>query len=242
MISLRSWWQVTLFVILISLFAAMLAFLVDYIELPPETFAKMKFLGFKTGFILAFVISMPVAFKLRQITLLQDQLKKRVSFDELTGLYSRQHMLDLSDNFKEKTGILALIDIDFFKQINDNYGHQTGDIALKDVAQTMQKTLREEDIICRYGGEEFLAFYPDLTIDEGQKMAEKMRQSVAKKCKIRADKSHPSITISIGICLKQPEEVFYQATKRADLALYHAKKSGRNCVILDSNIPQQLAI
>jgi diguanylate cyclase (GGDEF)-like protein len=124
--------------------------------------------------------------------------------------------------------VLAVLDIDHFKQINDRHGHLFGDRALCAVADAISRAVRSTDVAVRYGGEEFLVVLPNTRLDAASEIAERIRQQV------KALPLPVPITVSVGIAdgdasRDQPEAVF----ERADQALYRAKNSGRDRVIAD---------
>ena len=123
--------------------------------------------------------------------------------------------------------IIIIADIDHFKSINDKYGHQVGDEALKDVANTLKNTLRSNDVIARWGGEEFVIMLKNATIKEAQKIAEKLRVNI-EQTKVQ---NTINITSSFGLTKYYAKEDTNHTFKRADDALYEAKQSGRNKVI-----------
>ena len=127
---------------------------------------------------------------------------------------------------------LLMLDIDFFKNYNDTLGHQAGDLVLKNLAKLLQKNTRSSDIVARYGGEEFVIICPELSKNEGKILAEKLRLIVANS-PFPNQKEMPdaSITISVGVAAF-PEDTSQGADliRKADLALYKAKNSGRNQV------------
>jgi diguanylate cyclase (GGDEF)-like protein len=146
----------------------------------------------------------------------------------MTGLNNRRHFLVLAENewsrFKRYGRPLAvlMIDIDLFKSVNDIYGHDVGDEAIKSVAEVLQNHKRTSDIVGRLGGEEFALVLPEATLDSAVSAAERLRQLVANRL-IVVEERALSVTISIGASV---DEVL----KEADVALYEAKRSGRNCV------------
>ena len=166
------------------------------------------------------------------------------TLDALTG-YNNRHQFE--KRLKETTAqakrqnqslCCIMSDIDFFKKVNDTYGHAVGDCVLKNVAKTIKKELREEDIASRYGGEEFIFLLPHTSLDEAKIVAQRLRSAIEKK-KINIEEygiegvKEISVTISIGVSEynktdKDPQELY----KRADLALYEAKETGRNKVII----------
>jgi diguanylate cyclase (GGDEF)-like protein len=123
-----------------------------------------------------------------------------------------------------------MIDVDRFKQVNDTYGHDVGDLVLRQVAATLRKEARVEDVICRIGGEEFLVLSPDTTQLAAVHLAERLRQAVAKLRFSTGGAAH-SATVSVGIAERAPEMARVDELLRAaDNALYEAKGAGRNRV------------
>ena len=126
-----------------------------------------------------------------------------------------------------------MMDVDHFKRFNDTYGHQMGDALLRALGQFLQKRVREEDIACRYGGEEFILIFPEAPLDILQQRAEALREAVKNLPLLDQEKSPGGITLSLGVA-SFPEhgstvETLLQA---ADAALYRAKAEGRDRVVL----------
>jgi diguanylate cyclase (GGDEF)-like protein len=131
---------------------------------------------------------------------------------------------------------LAIADLDHFKSVNDTLGHAAGDVVLKAVAQRIRSTLRETDIHCRYGGEEFAFVFPDTTLAEAGLLANRLREAIAAApIAVDAQQSVP-ISISIGLVdvLGLPLDV---ALNQADQAMYRAKVAGRNRVEFALPVP-----
>ena len=153
--------------------------------------------------------------------------------DPLTQLYNRRYFDSLMDAVmehqrKEETDfVLIITDIDHFKSINDNYGHQVGDKALKAFASTIQATLRQSDIVARWGGEEFVIMLKFVDMQTAQSLAEKVRVAV-ENCRFHDD---VKITASFGLTKYRVGENILESFKRVDDALYEAKRNGRNRVI-----------
>ena len=158
--------------------------------------------------------------------------------DGLTGLFNRrgflivaQELFSLAKRRKENLAIF-MIDIDHFKKINDKYGHQRGDTVLKGVAKSLKGAVRKSDVLCRYGGEEFVILFPNILTPAVPLMAEKIRKEV--------EKSRPDgifVTISLGVTQgpvkKSSGNSLLSWISRADKHLYKAKSNGRNCVVHD---------
>lgn len=154
--------------------------------------------------------------------------------DPLTKLYNRAHF-DESINFIAKHQrradvdfVLALADIDYFKSINDTYGHQVGDEALMGVAKTIKNSLRENDLIARWGGEEFVIMLKNITLDQAATIIEKVRANIEQS--IICDDI--KVTASFGLTKYKEGEETKEIFKRVDDALYEAKRAGRNRVVV----------
>ena len=126
-------------------------------------------------------------------------------------------------------------DIDHFKKINDKYGHPTGDYVIKTVAQIISKSVRRTDVVCRYGGEEFLVILPASNLEGSAVAAEKIRHSI--EChNFEFEGQKIQVTMSLGVSqLDVGHESGKDAIARADAALYHSKHSGRNHVSLNTS-------
>ena len=169
-------------------------------------------------------------------------LKKQSVTDELTGLYNRKylhHRLEAEMSRAKRYGTplsCLLIDIDFFKTVNDMYGYDWGDVLLKKIAQMLEALIRKEDILTRYGDEEFILILPNTSEGNAFIFAERFRRDIEKMEFIPAneDERHP-ITISGGISsypfLENVEENANTIIRYAEHALYAAKKHGKNQIV-----------
>lgn len=156
--------------------------------------------------------------------------------DGLTGLFNRRHFFTLAEHefkvAKRYNSALstAVFDLDYFKHVNDRWGHQVGDEVLKHISRIVQSQLREADILARYGGEEFILLMPNSNAGEAEYVAERIRASVL-AYQIPQANTVQRITVSIGVAeLASDVESLDHLIRRADKALYDAKKAGRNCV------------
>lgn len=125
--------------------------------------------------------------------------------------------------------LIAMLDLDHFKRINDGYGHLAGDKVLKIIAAQLRKHLRPGDFIARFGGEEFVLLIPGATLEMGVQLVEKLRLAI-EACPFHFKGEPVTITVSIGLSAFRPEDRSEKVLKRADAALYEAKKRGRNCI------------
>jgi diguanylate cyclase (GGDEF)-like protein len=171
---------------------------------------------------------------LEKIGRLQAILAEQAVRDPLTGLYNRRYLDEtLPREFAraELEGFaltVAMVDVDFFKRINDNWGHLVGDGVLKALADRLRESAREGDIICRYGGEEFLLLLPYIARESAFERAERLRLDFAHSALVCAGATIQA-TLSIGLAnypdhAQTPDALIEQA----DAALYRAKRSGRN--------------
>jgi diguanylate cyclase (GGDEF)-like protein len=156
--------------------------------------------------------------------------------DHLTQVHNRPYIMKVFDDAFAQTKryqqafSCILLDIDDFKLVNDNYGHPIGDLVLKEATRRIAHPLRETDSVGRYGGEEFLIILPNTTAEEALHVAEKIRIAVAEKT---IGKTELYITISLGICdtqintVKSSDDMLH----KVDMALYEAKKNGKNCSV-----------
>ena len=173
---------------------------------------------------------------LQEIEQLQDELREQAVHDPLTGLHNRRHLSEMlareiSRAEREKQSISVIVsDIDHFKKINDTCGHPVGDSFLVKIAGLLRKHARRSDIVCRYGGEEFLLILSGATAKSALKRAEEIRQKCA-DIRILHEKKEVQVTMSMGVATypihgKSTEELLV----KADKALYRSKRSGRNKV------------
>ena len=172
---------------------------------------------------------------LRKIKLQATEFEQQARSDKLTGLANRRafdEALSRECARARRTGAplcLALLDIDHFKRINDQYSHSVGDNVLKLVAQESSRHCREEDLLARWGGEEFALLLPNCDEAAARTICERIRHAI-EQTRYLSEHSDISLTISIGITVYQPEEFSEQLINRTDKALYAAKQTGRNQV------------
>ena len=191
-------------------------------------------LSVAAGFALAWLI-----FTLRPRTARQkyeaDALVAEARTDALTGLKNRRSFdEELHRQFaqRQRQGTvfsLLLIDLDHFKQVNDTHGHLSGDLVLQSVARLLTKTLREMDLVYRYGGDEFAVICPGSRLHEATTAAERIRQTVAKS-PVLLKTGSTTVTLSVGVAEVDGSEIADGMLQHADEALYAAKQAGRNQV------------
>ncbi len=168
---------------------------------------------------------------------LTNSLRDSALTDALTGLHNRRFLQECADNLckgakrRGKAIALMMCDLDFFKQVNDLYGHDAGDLILKQTSVALRQSVRESDLVIRFGGEEFLIVLVDVEPETAIVVAEKVRLSIEALKFNLSDSSVVQKTISIGVSEYPTDtDTYWRALKFADVALYHAKESGRNRV------------
>jgi two-component system cell cycle response regulator len=162
--------------------------------------------------------------------------------DPLTSLFNRRYMETHVGTLVERSAArgkslsLLILDIDFFKSINDSYGHDAGDDVLREFAERLKASIRGIDLACRYGGEEFVVVMPDTDLGVATLVAERIRRRIAgEPFPIERGGRSIEVTISVGIAARTgPQDNASQMLKRADEALYRAKRDGRNRVVADA--------
>jgi diguanylate cyclase (GGDEF)-like protein len=173
------------------------------------------------------------------------RLAYHADHDPLTGLLNRRGMWHVIRGIQAQgqrghhTNAIAILDLDFFKRVNDTYGHLVGDQLLQEVAMVLRASTRESDWVARWGGEEFLILMPDTNVVQARSFIERLRQQIeAAPFLIREHSLR--ITVSAGLASSHLEEHdSHEAfVSRADMALYAAKKAGRNRVCTETEVDQ----
>ena len=219
---------------ILSLFAFLCYIISTYLHflIYPENFNTQieMLLGFVFAIVLIWFSFLGSYFnQIRHLTELQ------AIYDDLTSVFNRRQLFKLFEREKalaDRRGskfVVCIFDIDHFKKVNDTFGHLTGDTVLRELAQLVERNLRNEDYIARYGGEEFalILSYPE--IENAIMTAERIRSVVESSIFHHKNKSI-QITISTGLTLYTPTETIETTLARVDKALYRAKSKGRNLV------------
>jgi diguanylate cyclase (GGDEF)-like protein len=169
---------------------------------------------------------------------LRHKLESQSIRDGMTGLFNRSFMevaLDRELQRADRQGkpvALMMVDVDHFKQFNDSFGHEAGDVVLREVADCLQSIVRGEDIVCRYGGEEFALILPEMGARAALERAEALRKGVGELTVRYRGEALRQVTISVGVAM-YPERAgsSEDLLRNADRALYTAKRRGRNRVV-----------
>lgn len=167
-----------------------------------------------------------------EIYRLNQRLEHLLAHDQMTNLLTRSHfMRQMHEMESDFRGSFLMLDIDLFKKVNDTYGHLVGDEVIRQVAGVIQDHVRRDGLAARYGGEEFVVCLPQQDMEEAVKRAEEIRQAVERKT-VKVSGANLGCTISIGLGYADGRKTVEEVLKRADEALYVAKKQGRNRVSL----------
>jgi len=174
---------------------------------------------------------------------LYQELERQAAIDALTGVSNRRTLdqqaaraIALAHRHKRPLSVL-LIDADHFKRINDVYGHEAGDEALQTLAAVLQFSLRGEDLFGRLGGEEFVAVLPETDEEAARRSAERLRAAV-EQAEFQVQHRRVPLRVSIGIAVVDNDDDFASMLRRADQAMYAAKRAGRNRVFSPADAPR----
>lgn len=231
-IQIRQVHHIWLFAMFTTLLTIVMSNRIAWYILSDEEFG---FVGLDTAFInlvITFPICLFIGSSIYENTQLSDELLRLVNRDRLTDAATRDFFFQRLEKNPAAYGVSLMVDIDHFKAVNDTHGHFAGDAVIKHVSNILQAQVRENDIVCRFGGEEFVIFLRSATREQGENIAERMRQSI-QDTPANAGAFEVSVTVSIGGSLKDSLEDINVSIKLADEALYKAKASGRNRAVLD---------
>lgn len=236
------------FLILTSIAVAGLGFVISFvmknnprgINLYNEIllWCMFSFVAYSFAFICNSISEMRVKLKVQRAELREafSDIKKISVTDELTSIYNRRYALDFIANMKLKTDkgvdkfVICMIDIDFFKVINDTYGHDIGDLVLKRFTTEVNKLIRHDDCLARFGGEEFLLILSHIDLTIGEEILNRILNHI-REINFK-DFPKLKITASIGATSYIKDETIDSVIKRSDTLLYQAKQSGRDKFIL----------
>jgi diguanylate cyclase (GGDEF)-like protein len=220
----------------------------DPVHYPPEvevvTFAMMAACSLTVTLLTGEMTKLRARLKAQKEDLVRalDTIRTLATIDELTSLSNRRHMNEVlaKEERRHPAGsgspgrgtCIALLDIDFFKQINDRHGHAAGDEVLRSFAAAARAELRANDVLARWGGEEFLLMLPDTGEREAQAVLERIRARVG-ALRVAGVRPERPISFSAGLTARRGAEALADTVNRADKALYQAKAAGRDRVVSD---------
>ena len=234
---LRNWWGVWLAAGLTSLACIAVS----------ETLVRLLFEGENLSAALmiapfiTFVTTFPVSFfiwvQVRRNVRLTVKLQRLVNRDRLTEVATRDFFFRRMRSNPQVYGVSLMVDIDRFKSVNDTFGHIAGDVVIARVASILRQNTRKNDIVCRFGGEEFVIFLYEEDSHGGFEVAERMRRAIANEV-MNVEGQMLRVTVSIGGSLKERLNDVDAAIQQADRALYRAKTAGRNRTVF-ADLPRQ---
>jgi diguanylate cyclase (GGDEF)-like protein len=170
---------------------------------------------------------------------LRETLRQQSIHDPLTGLHNRRYLQEVMQRelarTERKKNMLAVIilDVDHFKRFNDTYGHEAGDAVLRNLAQLIGRQIRGSDIACRYGGEEFILVLPEASLSIARQRCELLREAALGMRVMLSGQTLGPVSISLGLALfPQHGNTVEELIQAADAALYRAKQTGRNRLMI----------
>jgi diguanylate cyclase (GGDEF)-like protein len=201
-----------------------------------ESIVESAFTQADLSLLVSFAATVTAAIRNAQ---LHSEVQKLAITDALTGLYNRRGLFELGEREIERAHrfnrplTAIMVDIDYFKQVNDNFGHAVGDEVLKLAAIALTNSVRKVDITGRYGGDEFVILLPEIDLDGGKIVAERLRERV-KSTTLQTPLARVAVNISLGIAgITNGMVDLKSLLERADHALYLAKTSGRDQIVID---------
>jgi diguanylate cyclase (GGDEF)-like protein len=219
--------EVRLFAAAVSLVVLLGSLLLRSLILPPDLAAETIL----PGSLMAVMISAPIAFfvgqRMLEVHELAAKLEHAVYHDLLTGVCTRARFHERVAELGDESSVVIVADIDHFKGFNDQYGHHAGDLALRQFAAILAENCRADDIVARFGGEEFVVLLRDTSLSDGLVAAERLGRRVRQK-PVFVDQKALSLTASFGVAVLPPGGNAEAAIQQADRALYHAKHEGRD--------------
>lgn len=205
----------------------------NYIEIEPFVLNALLYTNIAVNFIALGIIG--YYFRVASIHS-EKEMERLATTDTLTKLFNRRKMREMLERERlrferdKKAFIIVITDIDHFKKFNDNYGHDCGDYVLQEVSQLMKSCLRKQDVIARWGGEEFLILLPETELEGGMQAIEKMRETIADTT-YQFEGNEFSVTMTFGVTVFDGSLHIDGCIKQADEVLYVGKREGRNRVV-----------
>ncbi|GAB4298168.1 MAG: hypothetical protein Kow0058_14580 [Roseovarius sp.] len=228
-LKLRDMREVRAFSVAVTAMAVLGNLLLQEVLMPPEVAAGIRFSGSVIAVALAAPISFYVGLRLCDIHRLTLELRQAALRDPLTGAVTRAHFYERAARIGTLPMTLIVVDIDHFKTFNDRFGHLAGDAVLRQVAATLMQNCRREDVVARFGGEEFVILLPGAELADGARVAERLCARLRER-KVTIEGAAHGVTASFGVAAVADPAALEAAIAAADEALYDAKRAGRDRV------------
>lgn len=228
MVRIRSLWGVLGFAAVGAAIAATASALLIFFMMPSDRAVEGAIKAVICASIVSFPMIAVLAQKIRENQQLAEDLQYLIDHDRLTDVATRDRFFQKLAQTNDLPGVVMMVDIDHFKRINDSHGHLAGDEVIRAVAQAIDRNTRREDVVARFGGEEFVAFLTNCDLQQGGLIAERLRRTV-EWIEVTTD-AGASVwpTVSIGVAPIVVRAEVDRAVNAADQALYEAKNGGRN--------------
>jgi len=203
-----------------------------------DDFLRVILIAWTSAGPLSFSSTFMLGLQMLKVHVLNTELQRLVNRDRLTDVATRDFFFARLAEKPGSYGVSLMADIDSFKTVNDTYGHQTGDKVITRVARILAQEVGARDIVCRFGGEEFVVFLDNATRTNALDVSERIRAGV-EAATVDSEGSSVSVTVSIGGSLRKAAAEIDEAIRQADAALYRAKKLGRNRVAMYADLAQE---
>lgn len=238
---LETWAGVGIFALIMTVMAMVAAGSLALLFFPPEFHDLVFSRSLEITALIAFPLCILVGNKIKLNTELANELRRLVHRDRLTNVATRDFFFrELAKN-SQTSGVCLMIDIDHFKSVNDTYGHLVGDKVIAHTAKLIERQVGPRDIVCRFGGEEFVVFLENCTDTQTLKVAERIRATL-ESSPLDNNGTTIAVTVSIGASLRTQAHDIDEAIRHADDALYKAKALGRNrCEVAEWSRPGLLS-
>ena len=229
-------WHATRFALVVTVFVVCVVALAEIALHPLDQWREQLRASWPVTTLITFVLTRFMGHKLLKINELIVVLKRAAHRDQLTDVATRDFFFARLAKQPKKPGVSLMVDIDHFKRVNDTYGHLVGDAVIAHVAKLLSQKTRRNDIVCRFGGEEFVVFLDNASADQAHVIAERVRRAVA-RARIEHDGQKVAVTVSIGVSTSAAAQDIEDAIREADAALYRAKAAGRNQTVMAGAVP-----
>ncbi|WP_428524546.1 GGDEF domain-containing protein [Roseibium sp.] len=227
--------EMLIFVLLVTFVSVAASLLLTWIFAPNGLETAALIPAVTVPLLVAPVTTLWVGKLMLRIHKLNEQLAHLVRHDQMTGLLTRVAFLEeFEQSGQTNTGFVMVLDIDRFKEINDTHGHLAGDLIIREVANILKDNTRPDGSAARFGGEEFVTFYPDTSIQHAEMRAEAIRCAVERQ-DVLVSGRELNCTVSVGLEVFDGSRPLVEVLQSADEALYKAKETGRNRVVRSTN-------